>query len=167
MDLLIPIALIIVGIGLVVAEVYLIPGFNVIGIIGLGMLVLAVVLSFTELGLIGGIIALFSSLGLLGFVFTILWRSGAWDRFILRTNLEKDENLIAREGEDRAKYLGNKGIAVTPLRPTGIAEISGERIEVITEGEFIAAGSDIEVVAIARQRYYVRLANAPSKQVTG
>jgi membrane-bound serine protease (ClpP class) len=64
---------------------------------------------------------------------------------------------VARESEQRARYLGKTGVALSPLRPTGIVEIDGERVEVATEGDFIAAGSRIKVVAMDRRRYFVRL----------
>ena len=72
-------------------------------------------------------------------------------------SLKPDENLLERESEQRAKYLGKRGVAVTPLRPTGVAEIQGDRIEVVTEGDFISAGSEIKVVAMDRRKYFVRL----------
>ena len=88
----------------------------------------------------GGIGFSFAALVLVAGTFMLLWRSGAWDRFILATSLRRDDTLIARESEDRARFLGHVGTAITPLRPTGIVEIEGNRIEVMTEGEFIAAG---------------------------
>ena len=100
-----------------------------------------------------------------------MWTSGAWDRFVLAANLQTDERQAVRESEHRARYLGKQGLAMTPLRPTGVAEIDGERIEVVTEGEFIAAGSLLRVVAMDRRRYFVRLADvvpekasSPSKE---
>ncbi len=160
----IPIALILVGVGLIIAEVYLVPGFNVVGIIGALMLLFAIGFSFTEAGFLGGALTLAGAVVVSGTTFYFLWQTGAWDRFVLSTNLRKDDHLIARESEQRARYLGKTGVAVSPLRPTGIAEIDGERIEVVTEGEFISSGSDIRVVAMDRRRYFVRLSESSSEQ---
>lgn len=159
MELLLPILLILIGFVLIVAEVYLIPGFNVIGILGLLLIIFAVGFIFTAHGFLGGTVALLSSASAGVGVFYYLWNSGAWNRFILATSLREDEELVAREHEHRARYLGKAGLAVTPLRPTGVVEIDGERIEVVTEGNFIAAGSKVRVVAIDRRRYFVRLTN--------
>ena len=95
-------------------------------------------------------------------LFYWLWKSGAWNKFILATSLRHDDELVAREHEHRARYLGKTGIALTPLRPTGVIEVGGERIEVVTEGEFIAAGSNVRVVAMDRRRYFARLDAKPS-----
>ena len=155
--MLIPIAMIILGVLLIVAEVYLIPGFNVIGILGALIMLAAVVMAFMQAGAVGGVIAMISASALTGGSLYWMWKSGAWDRFVLSSNLKTDERTLAREGEQRARYLGKKGVAVTPLRPTGIAEIDGERIEVVTEGDFISPGSQIKVVAMDRRKYFVRL----------
>lgn len=157
MEYVIPILLIATGFALILIEVYLVPGFNVIGILGALMIVFAIGYVYSESGLIGGTVALAGALtggGLLGYV---LWSSGAWNRFILATNLRKDEGERAREHAHRARHLGKSGVALTPLRPTGIVEVEGERIEVVTEGEFIAAGSQVRVVAMDRRRYFARL----------
>ena len=159
MEILIPIALIVLGLGFILFEVYLVPGFNVVGIIGLLVIIFGVGYGFSETGLVGGTLYLLGAVVSVVGTFLWLWKSGAWDRFILATNLRKDESLIARESEDRARYLGEAGRAITPLRPTGIVEIGGRRIEVMTEGEFIAAGSNVKVVAMDRRRYFVRLEN--------
>lgn len=163
MEILVPIALIVVGLVLIVVEVYLVPGFNVVGILGFLVLVFAIGFAYTETGMAGGTVALVGTVAAGGGVFYVLWRSGAWDRFVLSTNLKRDDESVVRESEQRARYLGRTGVAITPLRPTGVAEIDGERIEVVTEGEFIAAGSGVRVVAMDRRRYFVRLSELPEQ----
>ncbi len=154
-----PILLVVFGLGLIVAEVYLIPGLNIVGIVGFLTVVFAIGLAFNEHGLTGGVVMTAGTLVVSGGVFYLMWRTGAWERFVLATSLRTDETGAQRESEARARYLGRTGTAVTPLRPTGIVDIGGERIEVATEGEFIASGSLVRVVAMDRRRYFVRLAS--------
>ncbi len=166
MDLLLPILLVLVGLALIAAEVYLVPGFNVVGIIGFLLLVFAIGYAFTEAGVMGGLWIFIGTSAVSGGLFYWMWDSGAWDRFVLATSLRADSAAVQRESEDRARYLGRTGTAVTPLRPTGVAEIDGDRIEVVTEGEFIASGSLIRVVAMDRRRYFVRLAGRVEASAT-
>ena len=49
---------------------------------------------------------------------------------------------------------------MTPLRPAGIADIDGARVEVETEGAFVASGSRVRVMALDRRRVIVRLEEA-------
>jgi membrane-bound serine protease (ClpP class) len=157
-EILIPIALVAVGIALIVAEVYLVPGFNVVGIVGMLVILFAVGFAFAETGWVGGVTTLAGSSIVLVGTFTWLYQSGAWDQFVLSANLRSHPADTARENDQRARYLGRDGLAITPLRPTGVVEVDGERIEVTTEGEFVAAGSSVKVVAMDRRRYFVRLA---------
>ncbi|QXD14945.1 hypothetical protein GQ464_016245 [Rhodocaloribacter litoris] len=167
MELLLVIAIIIAGLLLIVAEVYFVPGFNVVGILGFLCIVFALGFMFVESGWIGGVIALLGTVVVGAGLFYWLWQSGAWDRFVLTTTLRRDEQLARRESEQRERYLGKVGVALTPLRPTGIIEVEGERLEVVTEGEFIAAGSRVRIVARDRRRHFVRLAEAHASQSSG
>ncbi len=162
-DLFLPIALILVGLMLIVIEVYLIPGFNVIGIMGVLLVIGAIMIAFSEGGAMGGLAALGGSVIAVGGLFWFLYSSGAWDRFVLTTSLKRDPDEAEEDRDQRRRYLGKRGVAVTPLRPGGVVEIDGERVEVSTEGEFIAAGSDVRVVAMDRRRYFVRLAEPMSE----
>ena len=166
MDLFVPILLILVGLGLIVAEVYLVPGFNVVGIVGFLFIMFALGFGFSEHGFAGGLSLLTGTVIVGGGLFYYLWTSGAWDRFVLATSLRRDEAADQREAEDRSRYLGKVGRAVTPLRPTGVVEIDGGRLEVVTEGEFIASGSAVKIVAMDRRRYFVRLADPVSAETS-
>jgi membrane-bound ClpP family serine protease len=157
-EILLPILLIVIGLTLIAVEIYLVPGLNVVGIIGFLLVIFAIGYFFSEEGIAGGVIALTATAVAAGGLFVFFSRTGAWDRFVLATNLASESHATERETDNRARYLGKEGTAVTPLRPTGVAEIGGDRIEVVTQGDFIASGSRIKVVAIDRRRYYVRLA---------
>ena len=161
LQIILPIALILVGILLIIAEVYLIPGFNIIGVLGTLMIFFSVGYAFTELGFLSGVSMLVGAILAIGITFYIMKQAGSWDRFVLSSNLRRDDLSVARESEQRASYLGKTGVALSPLRPTGIAEIDSERVEVVTEGDFIASGSRIRVVAMDRRRYFVRLDETP------
>lgn len=161
MEILLPITLILVGLGLVVAEVYLIPGFNVVGIAGALAILLGVGYAFVAHGLSGGVFASLGALVATGALFWGLWQSGAWDRFILATDLGRPVGADDGELEQRRRLLGRVGTAVTPLRPGGVAEVDGLRVEVQTEGGYISAGSAVRIVAMDRRRFFVRLADAP------
>lgn len=162
MDLLIPLALILVGLALIGAEIWLVPGFNVVGILGFLVLMFAVGYMFSTGGMVAGFISLAATAAMGALLAWAVWKSGAWERFVLATAIDTNEEEEARLQENRARYLGHTGRAVTPLRPTGVAEIGNERLEVTTEGGFIAAGSEIRVVAMDRRRLFVRLAETMS-----
>ncbi|MEM8558764.1 MAG: NfeD family protein [Bacteroidota bacterium] len=160
MDFITPLLFVLVGLALIAAEVYFIPGLNVVGVAGVLSLLLGVGYAFMVHGFAGGAVTLVGALILGGLLGTMLVRSGAWNRFVLQADLRTSPAQRMLEDETRARYLGRSGTAVSPLRPTGVAEIDGERVEVQTEGEFIAAGSRIRIVAMDRRRYFARLDEA-------
>lgn len=160
MDLLLPIALVLVGIVLVIVEVKLVPGTHVIGVAGVLGMAVGVVIAFVEFGVLGGLLVLVGTVAAAAGLLYVLWESGAWDKLVLTDSLRRDADADRAADETRARIVGQSGTAVTPLRPTGVAEIAGERLEVTTEGAFVAAGSRLRVIAIDRRRTIVRLDDA-------
>jgi membrane-bound serine protease (ClpP class) len=144
-----------VGIALLVLEVFL-PTFGIIGILGIISVITGTVLTADDWqsGLLSMLIALLIS----GIAFAIaarfLGRRGFWNRFVLSERLTSEEGYVSQSS--KAQFLGQEGIALTPLRPSGTAEIQGQRNDVVTNGEFIKAGSKVRVVEVEGTRIVVR-----------
>ena len=160
MSLLLVTALLVAGLALVAAEVYLIPGLNVAGLLGVGALLAAVAAAFVTGGIVGGAGTLALAIVAIGGLLQFVRQSGAWDRFVLQSDLRRDPVREQQQEGQRARYLGRSGVAVSPLRPEGVVEVDGERVEARTEGAFVAAGSRVRIVAMDRHRFFVRLADA-------
>lgn len=82
-------------------------------------------------------------------------------RMRFRRRLVLDTELTAREGfasppEMDRTWLGKRGTAASALRPAGIADLEGERVDVVSDGEFIEAGEPITVVRVDGNRIVVR-----------
>ncbi|MDQ3350257.1 MAG: hypothetical protein M3545_20110 [Acidobacteriota bacterium] len=60
--------------------------------------------------------------------------------------------------------LGLTGTALSPLRPAGVADINGARVDVVSDGSFIEAGSAIEVTRVDGNRIVVRDRLAPPQK---
>ena len=54
------------------------------------------------------------------------------------------------------EMIGKEGIAISFLRPTGVAEIDGKRVNVVTEGEFIEKNARIRVCELKDNHLVVR-----------
>lgn len=148
----------IVGMVLLAVEMFM-PGFGIFGGLGLVCLVLCIVFqakTFTEgllLVLIIGAIATALAL-LLGRSLKKgrLYRSG----IVLKNEQTREEGFVA--GGDLSHLVGKHGVSVTPLRPSGTVAFDGERVDVLTEGEFIPSGTPVEVVRTAGTRVFVKKA---------
>jgi membrane-bound serine protease (ClpP class) len=97
------------------------------------------------------LIALIASLVILRF----LPRLPFGRRLILETGLGAGHKHGSAPESDR-RWMAKQGRASSPLRPAGIAEIEGERVDVVAEGEMIDAGEIIEVTRVDGNRIVVR-----------
>jgi len=94
------------------------------------------------------------SILIVGIVLKYFRKHITWKRFVLRDRMTSEEGYVS--SPDQAFRLGQHGTAITPLRPAGTAVIGEERVDVVTQGEFIDAGSAVEVVQVEGVRVVVR-----------
>lgn len=153
------IVLIIAGVLLLAAEVLIIPGFGVAGVLGIAAIIVAVVRIFQDSApAVLGYSALFGGV-LVAALLWILPNSRIASAFRLTTRLTNPPSPTAPGAPgnaDRAYLAGREGVAVSDLRPAGVARFDGERVDVVSEGDFISSGSDIVVLRVEGMRVTVR-----------
>jgi membrane-bound ClpP family serine protease len=69
-------------------------------------------------------------------------------RVMLRKPGEKINQPFAEESQKLSQYIGKRGTALSTLRPSGIVEIDGDRIDCISESEAIPAGTPVEIIRV-------------------
>jgi len=152
------------GFVLLILEIFVVPGFGLAGVLGIGALLAGLSLSLIGGGatwefaaiamgrvLISVLLALAASLVLLRF----LPRLPFGRQLILETGLAAGEGYASAPESDN-RWLGKSGTALSPLRPAGIAVIDGERVDVVSDGEFIDAGISVSVTRVDGNRIVVR-----------
>lgn len=145
----------VLGIILMVVEMFT-PGFGVAGIAGIICLAICVVLrakTFAE-----GLWMTVVLLAIVGLMLLIFLRSatrGAISRspLVLNDSIEKDASYIS--SEDLVFFIGKIGVAHTILRPAGTADVDGVKLDVVTDGEFIPAGTPIKITDVVGRRIIV------------
>ena len=153
-----------IGLTLLAVEVFVIPGFGIFGALGLAALLVGLGLSLVGTGATWAVVL--SALGqvivalLLAVVLAlaflrVLPRLPFGRRLILETELPAQAGYASAPEADR-RWLGKRGTAASTLRPAGIAHFDHERVDVVTEGEYIEAGDAIEVIRIEGNRIVVR-----------
>jgi len=159
------IILFIAGIVLLILEAFVIPGFGVSGVLGLLSVFFSIFLAFAdpEVALYSIIGSLVASVVLFLLVFRQLKRAGKLRPLILSTAAVREEGYIT--SEPRRDLLGKVGITTSVLRPAGTMEIDGERLDVVSGGEFIEKGVPVEVFEVFANRIVVRrVANYPKQE---
>lgn len=150
-----PIALIItfaiLGIALIVLEIFFLPGTTIAGVAGGLFLVASVWVAFASFGSdIGwytiGIIALMLTVSIYLFV-----KLGVMDKVSLKTEI--DSKLDAK---NQFVQVGDRGMASSRLASMGNADINGQMVEVKSINGFIDVDADIEVVSADKQEILVR-----------
>jgi membrane-bound serine protease (ClpP class) len=158
--------LVALGIVLLALELFVIPGFGITGILGILALLGGLALSLVGAGATPSLVLF--ALGRVSLSLLIaIGVSLALLRFLPRLpygrRLVLDTGLAALAGyasapETDLKWIGKRGTAVTPLRPAGIADLERERVDVVSQGEYIEADAPIEVVRVDGNRIVVRRA---------
>ena len=138
----------IVGFILLVIELFL-PGIGVAGVSGVLSLIAVVVM---QLGWGNPRVALYViAIALLIIILGLIWiirsfQRGRLSKSFLVLKDSSDGTSVPEVASAKADLVGKSGVAVTTLRPAGIAEIDGRRVDVTTAGEFIVKGSPVTVL---------------------
>ena len=158
-----------IGVLLLMAEIFVIPGFGIAGISGL-----ILVIGSLFAALIGNVgldlpdqtaitpalstmaVTLVLMVIMVSTMVRYLPSNQRFNRLVLAPELSSADGYVATETNE--SLMGAVGKALTPLRPSGTVQIhdTGERIDVITAGEFIPSGSVVRVVDVRGARIEVR-----------
>ena len=152
---LLPMALcLLLGSGLIVVEVFL-PGFGLPGISGVVLVGVGTLLVGMKYGALIAVGVLLVIIALLAVLISWALRSAASGSFG-RSELFLNEKGDLTSHEDMQAFVGHAGRAMSVLRPAGIGDFDGVRLNVVTEGGFIESGRRIEIVRVAGSRIVVR-----------
>ncbi len=146
--------LLVVGLGFLTAEI-LAPGFGIMGVIGIVALGLDILLS-ARTAAQGVLLVLIAAVIVLLFlvVGARMISKGKLPRFlVLRENTDKEQGFSS--SEENTDLLDKTGSTITVLRPAGIADFSGKRMDVVTRGEFVDKGAAVRVIEVEGSRIVV------------
>jgi membrane-bound serine protease (ClpP class) len=144
-------------------EIFVLPGFGVAGVLGVLAIVTSMVLAMMGAHPTTGDVA--QALAVLGaslfitFAVIYAWlrhlpNSGRFSGLLLQGSVHKSQGFVS--APNRGDLVGRDGIAVTDLRPSGTARVGEERLDVVTEGEYVRQGSRVLVVQSDGYRHVVR-----------
>jgi membrane-bound serine protease (ClpP class) len=150
------IALGVAGIVGILFELHVFPGHGVAGGLGAIALVAAIVLAFGSAFIFIAIQALSIAIVLTAICFTLATRVYPENAFVARFAFGGVQGADYVASAAHRELLGRVGIAASYLRPAGVATIDGQRIDVLTEGEFVTAGTEIRVTRVEGARIFVR-----------
>ena len=146
------------GIGLLILEMFM-PGFGVAGLSGIALEIAAVVVAWVNNTPMVALIVLMAELTVAAIILSISLRSAAKGRLsrsemILHATQRDEDGYLPTE--DMKVFLNKEGTATTALRPTGMGDFDGVRLNVISDGEFIEQGTPIRITRVDGARIVVQ-----------
>ncbi len=152
------------GLILLGLELFVVPGFGIAGALGIAALLAGFTLSLFGSGttwdvvlwaagrvVFSLIVAIVASLVMLRY----LPRLPFGRRLVLETGLSPGYGASGTSDRE-SSWVGKVGTAISPLRPAGIADIEGERVDVVSDGEFIEPDTPVVVTRVDGNRVVVR-----------
>lgn len=144
------ITLILVGLVLIFAEILLIPGVGVAGILGLLSMGGSCFYAFYEFGNVTGYIVTAVNVVLLVALSIWVLRARTWKRMSLETSID------SKAVETSVLAVGDRGKTLTRLAPMGSARFGDFVVEVKAVEGMLDPNIEVEVVLIEDNRIYVK-----------
>ena len=160
------------GLVLLVVEVFVIPGFGLVGGLGLVALLAGLALSLVGAGATWGVvvdavwqvvISMVVAIVALVFLLRFITKLRLGRSLVLDDEMPADKGYASAPEADKG-WLGRRGVAASTLRPAGLADLGDQRVDVVSDGDYIEAGEAVVVTRVDGNRIVVRRPHAETKQ---
>ena len=145
------VSLIVLGLVLLFAEILLIPGIGIAGVLGVISMAGSCYFAFDDYGMTTGLVVLAIILLILILMMAWVLRAKTWKRMSLNTNIDSKAVVL-----DVPVTVGDKGVTMTRIAPMGNARFGDKAIEVTSFEGIINSGTMVEVVSVDGMKVVVR-----------
>lgn len=143
-----------VGILVIIAEI-IIPSGGILSILAVGVFGYSLYIVFSQASATAGLVFVMADLVTIPVLVYIGIKVLARSPVTLRARLSKRDGVTSQDAAQNA-LLGMEGRTVTDLRPSGVANINQQRIDVVTRGEYLEKETDIVVTAVRGNQIVVK-----------
>ena len=144
MDIVLVSILALCGIGLLVVEIFLIPGVGLAGISGFLCMAAAIFCAYHYIGAIAGHITMASLIVLSAIAIWLFLRSRMLERMALKTDIDSKVDLVS----ELQLQVGDEGATTSRLAPMGKAAFGQQEVEAKSIGAFIDPDTKVKIVRI-------------------
>ena len=157
--------LFLIGAVLLLIELFVIPGFGLVGLGGIMLMIgsLLMALGVEDLRSSATVLAasMISSALLTALLFKLVPRTRTFRKIVLSSSSQGYKSPT--DHDDIPELTEKKGVALTNLRPSGTISINGTRYDALSSGSYVKKGKKIEVCAIQGMRLVVKPVEKKSK----
>lgn len=163
-EIIIVVFLILLGVALFLAEVFLLPGITIAGIAGGIMLIGSIAYAFYYMGETAGYITIAANVIITVAAFIFIMKSNALNHIALKTDID----ATVDQTEILQLQAGQVGVTLSRLNPIGKAEFDSQYIVEVKSitGEFIDEGENIQIVKIEKSSVLVQAATHIENQTS-
>jgi len=143
---------------LIIAEVF-VPSGGIISICALGCLIGGIVIFFrhsTTAGWVGVITAIIMIPSVLVIAYKIFPKT-RFGRAVTLTPPEREQGDAIPDTPELKEMLGAVGFVITPLRPVGMCDFAGQRVECVAEGGYVDKGKKVKIIDVESTQLTVRV----------
>jgi membrane-bound ClpP family serine protease len=152
------VALLLVALAFIAAEIFL-PSHGILAVFAALSALAGIILAFKVTPALG-LLATLIVLGAIPFVFywtiKIYPKTPVGKRVLLSEPGAAANISFEQESARLAQFVGQRGVAVTTLRPAGSVEIAGQRIDALSESEIIEINTPVEVARVSGLKVFVK-----------
>lgn len=149
-----------IGTGLLMVEIFLIPGFGITGVLGIILILFGALFtidtktnSWAEaFQVLGQSLVIILVLG--GLAIYFLPKTSLWKTTVLQAEERTEDGFVS--SDQQSDLLGKVGVTVSQLRPSGVAIIDDKRINVISDGSFVDKDVLVKVIKVEGGKVVVR-----------
>jgi membrane-bound serine protease (ClpP class) len=152
-----PFWVLLLAVTLFILEIF-IPSGGILGVLAAVAFGAAIVMAFVVGGVQLGTAFMAGTAVLIPILLYLLikiWPKTTFGKRILIT-LPDSQELLPAQHQQRLRLVGKRGVAISPLLPSGAIRIEGRTFDAISDGMSIEKGAPIEVVAIRNNAIVVR-----------
>ncbi len=153
-SIVIPIILQLVGVLVIIAEI-IIPSGGILSVVAAAAIGYSLYIVFTGFSVGTGIMFIAADAILIPILVIVGLKLIAKSPATLKTSLDR-KNGVSSQPKELDNYINQNGRAITDLRPAGVADINGIRVDVVSRGEYINKESEIIVIEVTGNRVVVR-----------
>ncbi len=148
-----PVLLQMLGLVVIVMEIF-IPSLGLLALIAAGILFYSLYLVFSTVSFTAGMVFLGVDIFLIPIILVLGFKALGASPLSLHKKLSSTEGVFS-QAPDLVSWKGKKGEAITDLRPSGTVMIEGKRLDAVTDGEYMDAGTPVVVTLVSGNRIVV------------
>jgi membrane-bound serine protease (ClpP class) len=162
------VGLFMLGLILLIIEIFVIPGFGIVGLLGITSIFASLILSMFKfppkefpfdfwrlakpMQSMGVATVFIISIGY--FISKYFFKTSLWSRVQLSEEFTSKKGFVS--ADTRSDLIGKIGIAISPIRPAGTILIDNRRVDVISQGDFIDADTQVKITDIKGAKVTVK-----------